>query len=1343
MKGVVAFVIGFFVLGAVSREWQGYLIGGIVGYLLLQLYELKKRIFNLERQLRNKSVDSSDVIQADVQSDILEATQDSVKEQNSDSDDTEAIIIAELIAENSQTTDLESLETNKENVIFAEKVVENPHIEELIPKGNIIQQNELVEDENSWVMDKVTKDENAVEHEEPISEILEKEESKPKSKPIILEPSLFEIAFKKVKSLVVSYFTGGNSLVRTGMLLLFIGVAFLLKYVAERTVVPIEYRYIGISLACLVMLVLGWRLRKKRPGFALSLQGGGIGLLYLTLFAALRLHDLIAPHVVLFLLIGIVCLSAMLAILQDSMALAVIGMIGGFAAPILTSTGHGSHVQLFSYYLLLNIGVFAISWFKSWRILNVIGFVATFGIGSLWGFKYYKPEFLLSVEPFLIAYFLLYTFIAVLFAIKQPPKLKGINDGTIIFGTPLVGFALQAGLMKDNEYGLAYSALVLGVFYVVFAYIIKLMKKPYMKDLIESFVALGIGFATLAIPLGFDGRVTSAMWTAEGSALLWVGVKQLRLLPRFSGYGLTLLGMGAYFIEPKLSIALMPWLNADYIGALIIFISTAFIALYVRKHHKKLFNIERNLMAPIMCVLSVFWWVYGGMFEIHHHYSHNRLVIAQLFLALSSLAFLYVSDKVKFELVKKLSIVVSLLMLVVIAPYMPVANLNDRMFLNVSFIGLLILSVYHLYLSWYWNLENKHKLVPSFSIMGSVYLITGLCSWLYVWSLEIIRYYPDSKFSLLELFFAVTTFLMLFAGNKLKFKLVLKFSIAVSFLMLVVIVPYMPEVNLNDRIFLNVSFIGLLILSIYHLYLSWYWSFESKHKLSPSFSNMGLVYLVTGLCSWLYVWSMEIIRYYPDSKFLLLELFFAISAFLMLFASSKLRLVTHKLASTVVTFMMILPITQIPKSSQSLLVMANIPFIGLTIYSLTHLAMSWYWQRNVKVNSRTNPIQISNILWMLGIASWVFTGHNEISTYVFAMSAVNLSLVFMSFSFVFWIILAHKLNWKNMHYLSYTFTPYLFLMAYYILTNKYKFHTNYGLFAWGLSIVVNYWILKLYDNNKMLFKRWYHLASLLLFSFIIVFEFGELIKYFFGGNTIWYHASPIVMTLFLAMGLFKIRNIKIWPFMTHPKSYFQHGLMILFFILWVLLVTVNLTPAGESTLISYLPIINILDISGIIFILFAWKVLSSHVLHLSHEVNKLALIALPITAFVFLNASMLRIFHYWYGIDYKFNAMISSFMVQSAFSILWSLTAVILMVLASKKKWRVVWLTGLGLIVAVVIKLFLVDMSASGTIARIVAFLSVGLLLSLVGYFSPLPPDIQKDKLNATVFEDQFNQEEE
>lgn len=62
------------------------------------------------------------------------------------------------------------------------------------------------------------------------------------------------------------------------------------------------------------------------------------------------------------------------------------------------------------------------------------------------------------------------------------------------------------------------------------------------------------------------------------------------------------------------------------------------------------------------------------------------------------------------------------------------------------------------------------------------------------------------------------------------------------------------------------------------------------------------------------------------------------------------------------------------------------------------------------------------------------------------------------------------------------------------------------------------------------------------------------------------------------------------------------------------------------------------------------------------------------------------------------------------------------MVYATRRAWREAWLAGVGLLGFVVIKLFVVDLSGIGTVERIVSFISVGLLMLAIGYFSPLPP---------------------
>jgi len=135
---------------------------------------------------------------------------------------------------------------------------------------------------------------------------------------------------------------GGNSVVRVGILILFFGVAFLLKYAADNSLLPIEFRLAGVAVASIVLLGIGWRLRDKRPGYALVLQGGGVGVLYLTVFAATRMVPLLPVGAAFALLVLICALAAGLAVKQNAPALAFTGSAGGFLAPILISTGAGS-----------------------------------------------------------------------------------------------------------------------------------------------------------------------------------------------------------------------------------------------------------------------------------------------------------------------------------------------------------------------------------------------------------------------------------------------------------------------------------------------------------------------------------------------------------------------------------------------------------------------------------------------------------------------------------------------------------------------------------------------------------------------------------------------------------------------------------------------------------------------------------------------------------------------------------------------------------------------------------------------------------------------------------------
>ena len=62
------------------------------------------------------------------------------------------------------------------------------------------------------------------------------------------------------------------------------------------------------------------------------------------------------------------------------------------------------------------------------------------------------------------------------------------------------------------------------------------------------------------------------------------------------------------------------------------------------------------------------------------------------------------------------------------------------------------------------------------------------------------------------------------------------------------------------------------------------------------------------------------------------------------------------------------------------------------------------------------------------------------------------------------------------------------------------------------------------------------------------------------------------------------------------------------------------------------------------------------------------------------------------------------------------------MLVAARRRYRLVWIVGAVLLAVVIAKLFLIDLSRTGSVERIVSFVGVGLLMLVVGYFSPLPP---------------------
>ncbi len=414
------------------------------------------------------------------------------------------------------------------------------------------------------------------------------------------------------------FFTRSNWVAKVGIIILFFGCTFLIKYASQHNYLPIEFRLVATAIFGIILLGLGWRMRHKarHATFAVILQGGGIGIFYLVVFAAFRLYAVMPATAALSFLVIAVAGTIALALLQNARALAVLGTCGGFLAPFLISTGAGNYIALFSYYLILNGAILSIAWFKAWRLLNLLGFVFTFVLTGLWSVAAFQSSQLIGAEIFLGLFILIYVFISIFYAYRQQPKLKHYLDGTLIFGVPLLAFSIQIVLLNYAAHSIAISALVLGVFYILLAKGLLNYSREHFLVLSQAYFAIAIIFATIAIPLAFDAHWAGTFWALESAGILWLCLKQQRLFGRLFAYALQV-GAGLLFLLdlPSISQAHL-FLNAQFLGAVVLSIA-GLTSAYLLYHFRNTKPWEKT-MGSFLLYWGLAWWVVISCHQLHY-----------------------------------------------------------------------------------------------------------------------------------------------------------------------------------------------------------------------------------------------------------------------------------------------------------------------------------------------------------------------------------------------------------------------------------------------------------------------------------------------------------------------------------------------------------------------------------------------------------------------------------------------------------------------------------------------------------------------------------------------------
>lgn len=418
-----------------------------------------------------------------------------------------------------------------------------------------------------------------------------------------------------IQSSLVQWLIKGNPVAKVAIVILFFGLSYLLKYSIDHGLLSPEIRIIGSLGLGLVLLTIGWRLRKKKALYALILQGGAIGVLYLTLFAAFKLYALV-PLLLVFALLVIVCAtSVMFAVLQRAISLAIIACVGGYLAPILLSTGSGNHIALFSYYLLISSAILVISFWQSWRALNLIGFIFTFVVAILWGVKSFRADFYLECQIFILANMLIYGVLAVLLSVRNTHKESYQNafDLTLLFSVPLIAYGLQYAITEHWQYAPAFSALGFGLFYLIGSFVVLRIWHGRAKQLALYGLAIGLAFSTLAVPLAVSADLTALIWLFEGTAISYATLTQKQYRFAWAGTVIVLLGSISAIIATDNPLNNTEFITLYGVMSIVILLNACLWHHYRAVHTSS--EAIKNLFI-VMATLAWSTWIIGSVIRV-------------------------------------------------------------------------------------------------------------------------------------------------------------------------------------------------------------------------------------------------------------------------------------------------------------------------------------------------------------------------------------------------------------------------------------------------------------------------------------------------------------------------------------------------------------------------------------------------------------------------------------------------------------------------------------------------------------------------------------------------------
>ena len=410
---------------------------------------------------------------------------------------------------------------------------------------------------------------------------------------------------------------------KIGILIVIIGVAIGAKYSIENELISPLTRIILGYLVGVGLLGFGIKLKPKFEGYSAVLVSGSISIFYFITYFAYSFYNLIPQILAFAMMLIFTVFTVFAAIKHNRVVIAHIGLIGAYAVPFLLSSGSGRVDILFSYMLIINLGILFISIKRDWKTLHYSAFFFTWLIYGSW---FADKSFYSSLQGyealgigFATAFFLIFYGVSLFNNFISKEKLDLINVVLILLNS-FIYFGFGYGIFNSNtklDTYLGLFTLFNAVIHFVVLFFIK-SKKLADSTLFYSTLGMVFTFITIAIPIQLDGSWVTLLWIAQGTILFWIG--KTKNIPIYEKISLPILGLSFLSLLEDWSFYryanngdIQAFWNINFLTGILAILGYGFVVYLSRKHaeteeNQKFspFNAIKSFYLPALLVLTAY-----------------------------------------------------------------------------------------------------------------------------------------------------------------------------------------------------------------------------------------------------------------------------------------------------------------------------------------------------------------------------------------------------------------------------------------------------------------------------------------------------------------------------------------------------------------------------------------------------------------------------------------------------------------------------------------------------------------------------------------------------------------